>query len=178
MKKLLASLSAMILCMAACTDPFGEGGKNAAAYVKEQLSSITEGAESVSPTSEQMLPIVDFKGRTQQLNDSLFFHNDVCDEDVVAFAETLSSEYYTAWDAWRGDTTAISRIKKYGTEIRKVYTITVTMPSKKKTDIRVIMESDGITPCMLESVYNEPGNEYKENIMQYQIVEVTEVFAE
>lgn len=173
MKKVFLLLSSVIFGLMACADQYGEGGKNAASFVMEQMKGDTEGAESVLPTAENMLPIVDYKGRTQQIRDSFYFHNELVTEEVVNFGEWLTAESSISEMAWKGDTSAISEIKEYGTEIRKVYTVTITMPSQKKTDIRVIMEPDGITPFMLESEYMKPQKEYRDYLMyEYSIEEV------
>ena len=77
------------------------------------------------------------------------------DKNWFKFYDRLNTQYMMAEKTWEGNQKYIELAHHVDVEFRKVYTISITMPSQTKDSVRVIMQADGITPWMIEDVYFE-----------------------
>lgn len=130
-----------------CGSKFGEGGDNAAQYVREQMPELTKDAVSVEAVDVRDCYVIDFE----------VFSAIKMDEHVPYFKiERMNNQVRASFESMRGEKTALDEAKKTGlTDMRKIYTVIITAKSGKKYDAYVIMEKDEITPYMTFNEYVE-----------------------
>lgn len=144
MKKVLFLAVMMVI---SCGSKFGEGGDNAAQYVREQMPELTKDAVSVEAVDVRDCYVIDFE----------VFSAIKMDEHVPYFKiERMNNQVRASFESMRGEKTALDEAKKTGlTDMRKIYTVIITAKSGKKYDAYVIMEKDEITPYMTFNEYVE-----------------------
>ena len=133
--------------MFSCGSKFGEGGDNAAQYVREQMPELTKYAASVEAVEVRDCYVIDFE----------LYRAIKADEHVPYFKiERMNNQIWASLESLKGEQTALEKAKNLGlTDMRKIYTVIVTAKSGKKHDAYVIMEKDEITPYMTFNEYLE-----------------------
>lgn len=161
MKKMFVIFLAVI--MMACSDEFGEGGKNAAQYVRETMPEYVAEAESVKAIQVVDGAIIDI---SEMLFNLKMLNYDVTtgvktDDELTQEAERMDLLYNVSFASWNGDEESRKKAEEAGCkEWRKIYTVEITMKSQKKKTVYVIMEKDGITPFKNEIEYKKDNEEF------------------
>ena len=136
MKKILLFIA--IAVFSACTGgQYGKGGDNAAQYVREQMPDLTKNAESVEVTGCDSIGFIDI----EEVSRDLKMKETDADLEIITFKQLR--DYADSID------------KVITTPSNMVYIVTVTAKSSKKTNVQVIMESDGVTPAVLMDEYSK-----------------------
>ena len=147
MKKVLFLF--LMIAMVSCNNQ-PDGGRNAAEFVKEQIPKF-ELAEIIEPTNMIEVGVIDTDYFLESINEKRSPSNR--DKNWLKFYDRLNTQYMMAEKTWEGNQKYIELAHRVDVEFRKVYTISITMPSQTKDSVRVIMQADGITPWMIEEVY-------------------------
>ena len=132
-----------------CGSKFGEGGDNAAQYVREQMAELTSDAISVETVNTDTVSVYDVVTLTEELNGKEL---DV-DLKIITFKE------------FREFADSINGLS----ESRLMYIVAVTAKSSKTTEVKVIMEKDGTTPYMLYDKYQEIYQPFLERLIEDQV---------
>ena len=159
-------IATLLISMISCSK-FDEGGDNACQFVKEQLSLDFENVESSEPTAIFEVAIINISERNEDIMKKYKEEKDgiISKEDLVSFYNRLNNEVEAANDSWSGLQEDKQKAIDAGvTAIRRVYNVAITMKSKKKTNVNVIMEDDKVTPYMLEKDYIDRLWEFQKEI--------------
>lgn len=159
-------IATLLISIISCSK-FDEGGDNACQFVKEQLSLDFENVESIEPTALFEVAIINISERNEDIMKKYKEEKDgiISKEDLVSFYNRLNNEVEAANDSWSGLQEDKQKAIDAGvTAIRRVYNVAITMKSKKKTNVNVIMEDDKVTPYMLEKDYNDRLWEFQKEI--------------
>lgn len=139
----------MLMTIMSCGSKFGEGGDNAAQYVREQMAELTSDAISVETVNTDTVSVYDVVTLTEELNGKEL---DV-DLKIITFKE------------FREFADSINGLS----ESRLMYIVAVTAKSSKTTEVKVIMEKDGTTPYMLYDKYQEIYQPFLERLIEDQV---------
>ena len=159
-------IATLLISIISCSK-FDEGGDNACQFVKEQLSLDFENVESIEPTAIFEVAIINISERNEDIMKKYKEEKDgiISKEDLVSFYNRLNNEVEAANDSWSGLQEDKQKAIDAGvTAIRRVYNVAITMKSKKKTNVNVIMEDDKVTPYMLEKDYIDRLWEFQKEI--------------
>ena len=159
-------IATLLISIISCSK-FDEGGDNACQFVKEQLSLDFENVESSEPTAIFEVAIINISERNEDIMKKYKEEKDgiISKEDLVSFYNRLNNEVEAANDSWSGLQEDKQKAIDAGvTAIRRVYNVAITMKSKKKTNVNVIMEDDKVTPYMLEKDYIDRLWEFQKEI--------------
>ena len=168
MKKYLAI--AILIVLTGCNQTqmkYGQGGKNACLFVKEQVPELREDISSVEVIGEDSM-ICDIG--------LMFGFNRVHEAEMMYYDSKITrSELDQILDSMNLELTFVENSWKYGTpetygnkfdgQWRKVYTVRVTMKSGVTKEPRVLMEQDGITPRMIEREFEKKLQNYASELM-------------
>lgn len=168
MKKYLAV--AILIVLTGCNQTqmkYGQGGKNACLFVKEQVPELREDISSVEVIGEDSM-ICDIG--------LMFGFNRVHEAEMMYYDSKITrSELDQVLDSMNLELTFVENSWKYGTpetygnkfdgQWRKVYTVRVTMKSGVTKEPRVLMEQDGITPRMIEREFEKKLQNYASELM-------------
>ncbi len=168
MKKYLAI--AILIVLTGCNQTqmkYGQGGKNACLFVKEQVPELREDISSVEVIGEDSM-ICDIG--------LMFGFNRVHEAEMMYYDSKITrSELDQVLDSMNLELTFVENSWKYGTpetygnkfdgQWRKVYTVRVTMKSGVTKEPRVLMEQDGITPRMIEREFEKKLQNYASELM-------------
>lgn len=166
MKKVILML---LVAMTACNTEqmkYGQGGRNACQFVKEQVPELREDITSVEVIEEDSL-LSDI-GLSFELNRLLkaegdFYEGKITDsqfEDVISDYAKMANDVEYSWRFSNSINDSLRSIKKYEYMWRKVYTIRVTMKSGSTKEPRVLMDQDGITPRCMEKEFEKDLKDY------------------
>ena len=139
----------MLMTIMSCGSKFGEGGDNAAQYVREQMAELTSDAISVETVNTDTVSVYDVVTLSEELNGKEL---DV-DLKIITFKEL------------REFADSINGLS----ESRLMYIVAVTSKSSKTTEVKVIMEKDGTTPYMLYDKYQEIYQPFLERLIEDQV---------
>ena len=153
MRKVLYYL--MTLALVACdntSSQYGQGGRNAAQFVKEQAPEVAQNAESIEVTGEDSL-LCDM-GLMFGINDvykalEKYNNGEISLKEARAVRDSVMHDGADVEDTWKYGsivTDSLKRLSKYEGQWRKVYTITIKMKSQTTNEVRVLMDEDGTTP--------------------------------
>lgn len=159
MKRRIIILLAIVSMAVSCdqvNNKYGQGGRNAAQYVKEQVPGLCEDIASVEVIEEDSLlgDIGLIFGSTILAKSSLEFQEGTLSKDKFnAIIDSLAHDATDVEYSWRFSNVindSLRTLQKYSGQWRKVYTVRVTMKSGTTKEPRVLMDNDGITPRMIE----------------------------
>lgn len=137
-----------VIAVVSCGSKFGEGGDNAAQYVREQMPELTKDAASVEAVKCDTFGICDI----QKVMRELELKELEAESQVIKYSDL--SKFVDSIDMYAYN------------DKRLLYTVVVTAKSNKRDSIKVIMDKDGIAPQMLYNEYikkHEPLAERKAN---------------
>lgn len=145
----------MTLALVACNNTsskYGQGGRNAVQFVKEQAPEVAQNAESIEVTGEDSL-LCDI-GLVFGVNDvykalKKYHNGEISLKEVSAVRDSVMHDGADVEDTWKyGNivTDSLKRLSRYEGQWRKVYTVTIKMKSQTTDEVRVLMDEDGTTP--------------------------------
>ena len=171
MKKVFLML---LIAFTACNTEqmkYGQGGRNASQFVKEQVPELREDITSLEVIEEDSL-LSDI-GLSFELNKLLkaegdFYERKISDkqfEDVISDYAKMANDVEYSWRFSNVINDSLRSLKKYEYMWRKVYTIRVTMKSGTTKETRVLMDQDGITPRCMEKEFEKELKDYVDKMM-------------
>lgn len=165
----------LVLAFTACMaegQKFGQGGNNAAQFVRENYPSVAENAKSIravqrdSVLSAQRL-INDMARFAIAKNDFLQGkiskkqYNEIVDERILNIHDVEMS-----WNCGISVNDSLKKLNKYEYGWYVVYTVEAEMKSGVKQQYRVLMQRDGIKPSMTDDQVKYQINKCAEDVMQ------------
>ena len=172
MKKLMLLPLALVLMACSSTPPkFGQGGRNASQFVREQLPEIAQNAESIEVTGEDSL-LCDI-GLTFGINDvykalERYNNGEITLKEARAVRDSVMHDGADVENTWRYGsivTDSLKQLTRYEGQWRKVYTVTVKMKSQTLEEVRVMMDNDGTTPRYTDKQFSDRLNELCRQIL-------------
>lgn len=172
------NLMLFMLCITACnqmpSNGFGQGGKNAAQFVREQTQELKSEIESIETTFEDSLltdRIVSF-GQIQFAKAGTDYWEDKITseqyQNIIDSSANVIQDIQYSWQFSNVINDSLKLLSKYSDNWAKVYTVTVTIKSGIKKDIRILMDKDGITPRMTEKQFEDELQDYAMKMIQAQ----------
>lgn len=147
------TIAVMASCNNISNNPFGQGGKNAAQFVKEEVPEQRDNIASIETIAEDSLLSdigLTFASIRAERIKVAFFEGSISRDEADRVLDSCKAELMAVEQSWKYGAVS-KKIKKYEYQWRKVYTVRVTMKSGEIKEPRVLMDQDGITPRMLES---------------------------
>ena len=153
MRKVLYYL--LTLALVACNNTsskYGQGGRNAVQFVKEQAPEVAQNAESIEVTDEDSL-LCDI-GLMFGVNDvykalEKYNNGELSLKEARAVRDSVMHDGADVEDTWKFSsivTDSLRQLSRYEGQWRKVYTVTIKMKSQTTNEVRVLMDEDGTTP--------------------------------
>lgn len=176
MKKFLITLITLSLigCNQMSVNKYGQGGKNAAQYLREQVSNLDEDIESIETTAEDSLltdRMLSF-GQVQFAKAGADFWQDRINreqyQDIIDNTSQALQDVQNSWLYGIVVNDSLRKLSKYEYNWAKVYTVTIRMKSGVEKEVRVLMDQDGITPRMTEKQFGEELQEYTDKMVEAQ----------
>jgi len=176
MKKVILLLTVVTLVVSCdvTSSKYGQGGKNAAQFVKEQVPGIRDDIESIETIAEDsLLGDIGFIFADTQLAKmgSEFLKGEITKEEFNAIIDSIAHDATDVEYSWRFSNVindSLRQLKKYDGIWRKVYTVRVTMKSGTTKEPRVMMDNDGITPRMIERDMEKAIEDHTKKILEAQ----------
>ena len=153
MRKVLYSLITLALVACNNTSPkYGQGGRNAVQFVKEQAPEVAQNTESIEVTGEDSL-LCEI-GLTFGVNDvykalEKYNNGEISLKEARAVIDSVMHDGADVEDTWKFGsivTDSLRQLSRYEGQWRKVYTVTIKMKSQTSDEVRVLMDEDGTTP--------------------------------
>ena len=153
MRKVLYSLITLALVACNNTSPkYGQGGRNAVQFVKEQAPEVAQNTESIEVTGEDSL-LCEI-GLTFGVNDvykalEKYNNGEISLKEARAVRDSVMHDGADDEDTWKFGsivTDSLRQLSRYEGQWRKVYTVTIKMKSQTSDEVRVLMDEDGTTP--------------------------------
>ncbi|MBR2237528.1 MAG: hypothetical protein IJ887_06595 [Prevotella sp.] len=172
MKKFTITLItlALICCNQVRVNNFGQGGKNAAQYILDQLSDEKEFIESIEVTAEDSLltdRMLSF-GQVQFAIAGADYWQDIINREQYQYIiDSTSQVLQDVQDSWHYSIAvkdSLKKLEKYKDNWAKVYTVKILLKNGYETKIRILMDQDGTTPRMTEDQFNMELKEYTDKI--------------
>ena len=172
-KKVLLSISALLViagCGEGNSNKYGKGGENACQYIREQIPNQAENIASINVVGEDsVLTDITFNQVKFAKAGSEFWKGKLSTE---GYQKIIDEEYQVLYDikmSWIapdvvGD--SLRKLDKYNGYWRKAYVVKVTMKSGVTKEPRVLMDTDGLTPRLLEKDFVKSLDEYDQKIKQ------------
>lgn len=168
MKKYLAI--AILIVLTGCNQTqmkYGQGGKNACLFVKEQVPELREDISSVEVIGEDSM-ICDiglmFGFNRVHEAEMMYYDSKITRSELDQVLDSMNLELTFVENSWK-DGTPETYGNKFDGQWRKVYTVRVTMKSGVTKEPRVLMEQDGITPRMIEREFEKKLQNYASELM-------------
>ena len=175
MKKYL--VIAFLLVLTGCNQTqmkYGQGGKNACQFVKEQVPGLRDDIQDVEVIAEDSLLCdlgMTFGDLTLSKQGAAFLKGEISKEELRATIDSVAKAATDVEYSWRFSNVvndSLKQLSKYDGMWRKVYTIKVTMKSGKTKEPRVLMDTDGKTPRMMERDMEKAIEEHTKHILEVQ----------
>ena len=162
MKKVLYFLLTLMLVSCNQTSSrFGQGGRNAVQFVKEQLPDVAQNAESIEVTGEDsLLCDIGLMFGINDIDKALDRYNDgeITLKEAMAVRDSVMHDGADVEDSWKFGsivTDSLKQLSKYEGQWRKVYTVTIKMKSQTTNEVRVMMDNDGTTPRFTDKQFSD-----------------------
>ena len=176
MKKDFLVLFALLLtaCNQTSSNEFGQGGQNAAQFVREQIPEIRDDIETIKTTKEDSLMtdrIVSF-GQIQFAKAGSDYWEDKISREqyqsIIDSSANVLQDIQYSWQFSNVINDSLKQLSKYNNNWAKVYTVTVKMKSGIEKEVRILMDNDGITPRMTEKQFEDEIQDYAKKMSQAQ----------
>ncbi len=175
MKKVLSILITTILigCQGG-GNGFGQGGRNAAQYVKEQVPEQADNIASIETIAEDsLLSDMGFSFAEIRLSKKglELMQGIIKADEYEAIIDSISHAATDITYSWQFSDVvndSLMKLPQYEWLWRKVYTVRVTMKSGDTRKLRVLMERDGITPRMMERDMQQIIEDHTKRILEAQ----------
>ena len=174
MKKALSIIFAAMLIGCQGGNGFGQGGKNAAQYVKEQVPQQADNIASIETIAEDsLLCDMGFGFAEMELakKGSALMQGTIKAEEYEALIDSIShaaTDITYSWQFSEVVNDSLMKLSKYEGLWRKAYTVRVTMKSGDPREPRVLMDNDGITPRMMEVDMQKAIEDHTRRILEAQ----------
>ncbi len=168
---------AILLVLTGCNQTqmkYGLGGKNACQFVKEQVPGLRDDIQDVEVIAEDSLLCdlgMTFGDLTLSKQGAAFLKGEISKEELRAIIDSVAIAATDVEYSWRFSNVvndSLKQLSKYDGMWRKVYTIKVTMKSGTTKEPRVLMDTDGITPRMIERDMEKAIEEHTKHILEVQ----------
>lgn len=179
MKKVFVFITILILTSVSCSKiktkyKYGEGGSNAEQFVLEQVPGLKDNIANIEviETDSLLGDVGLIYCRSCLAHSKIDFQEGKISKDQ--FSHIIDSLAGVATDieySWRFSISindSLKTIPKYNGLWRKVYKVCVTMKSSTTMEPRVLMDSDGTTPRMLESDMEEKISDFTKDLLSAQ----------
>lgn len=153
---------------------YGQGGKNACQYVKEQVPGLRDDIQDVEVIAEDSLLCdigISFGNITLSKQGAAFLKGEISKDELSATIDSIADAAADVENSWRFSDVvndSLRLLPKYDGMWRKVYTIKVTMKSGTTKEPRVLMDTDGTTPRMMERDMEKAIEEHTRHILEVQ----------
>ena len=174
MKQLFLFVTILFGIIACKQSPYGQGGKNAIQFLKEQATASAEDIESIEVTGEDSL----LCDRALTLNEVAlakagadYAAGNINKDNYQAIIDKFSqiaTDISFSWQYSIAVNDSLRKLDKYDSDWRKVYEVTTTMKSGTTVTTRILMDSDGMTPRMTEKQFAEELNEWTDKLVKAQ----------
>lgn len=168
---------ALLMVLTGCNQTkmrYGQGGENACQYVKEQVPDLREDIQSVEVIAEDSLLCdigMSFGDITLSKQSEAFLNGEISKDELSATIDSISKAATDIEYSWRFSNVvndSLRQLPKYDGLWRKVYTVKVTMKSGTIKEPRVLMDTDGKTPRMMERDMEKAIEEHTKHIHEVQ----------
>ena len=153
---------------------YGLGAENACQYVKEQVPGLREDIQSVEVIAEDSLLCdigMSFGNITLSKQGAAFLNGEISKDELSATIDSIAKAATDVEHSWRFSNVvndSLRLLPKYDGMWRKVYTVKVTMKSGTTKEPRVLMDTDGKTPRMMERDMEKTIEEHRKHILEIQ----------
>lgn len=168
---------AILLVLAGCSQTqmkYGQGGKNACQFVKEQVPGLRDDIQDIEVIAEDSLLSdlgMTFGDLTLSKQGAAFLKGEISKDELSATIDSVAKAATDVEYSWRFSNVvndSLKQLPKYDGMWRKVYTVKVTMKSGTTKEPRVLMDTDGITPRMMERDMEKAIEEHTKHILEVQ----------
>ena len=175
MKKYLAI--AILIVFTACNQTqmkYGQGGKNACQFVKEQVPGLRDDIQDIEVIAEDSLLCdlgMTFGDLTLSKQGVAFLKGEISKVELSATIDSVAKAATDVEYSWRFSNVvndSLKQLPKYDGLWRKVYTVKVTLKSGTTKEPRVLMDTDGKTPRMMERDMEKAIEEHTKHILETQ----------
>lgn len=153
---------------------YGQGGKNACQFVKEQVPGLRDDIQDIEVIAEDSLLCdlgMTFGDLTLSKQGAAFLKGEISKDEISATIDSVAKAATDVEYSWRFSNVvndSLKQLPKYDGLWRKVYTVKVTMKSGTTKEPRVLMDTDGKTPRMLERDMEKAIEEHTKHILEVQ----------
>lgn len=154
----------ILLCITAITAigcnqeqmKYGQGGRNACQYVREQIPEQTDNVERVEVIGEDSLLGTDYLSTGDMMvfrAETDYYENRISRQRLDAIIDSVARSLQDVQDSWTVGIVvndSLRQLDKYRSHWRQVYTVQVTMKSGVTKYPRVLMDHNGTTPYCME----------------------------
>ena len=153
---------------------FGQGRRNAAQYVKEQVPEQADNIASIETIAEDsLLSDMGFSFAEIRLSKKglELMQGIIKADEYEAIIDSISHAATDITYSWQFSDVvndSLMKLPQYEWLWRKVYTVRVTMKSGDTRKLRVLMERDGITPRMMERDMQQIIEDHTKRILEAQ----------
>ena len=168
---------ALLLVVTGCSQTqmkYGEGGKNACQYVKEQVPELRDDIKSIEVIAEDSLLCdmgMNIGDATLSKQGVAFLKGEISKDVLSATIDSVAKAATDVEYSWRFSSVvndSLRQLTKYDRLWRKVYTVRVTMKSGTTKEPRVLMDIDGTTPRKMERDMIKAIEEHTNHILEVQ----------
>ena len=168
---------AFLLVLTGCNQTqmkYGQGGKNACQYVKEQVPDLHDDIQDIDVIAEDSLLCdlgMTFGDLTLSKQGAAFLKGEISKDELSATIDSVAKAATDVEYSWRFSNVvndSLKQLPKYDSLWRKVYTVKVTMKSGTTKEPRVLMDTDGKTPRMMERDMEKAIEEHTKHILEVQ----------
>ena len=153
---------------------YGQGGKNACQFVKEQVPGLRDDIQVLEVIAEDSLLCdlgMTFGDLTLSKQGAAFLKGEISKDELSATIDSVAKAATDVEYSWRFSNVvndSLKQLPKYDGLWRKVYTVKVTMKSGTTKEPRVLMDTDGKTPRMMERDMEKAIEEHTKHILETQ----------
>lgn len=153
---------------------YGQGGKNACQFVKEQVPGLRDDIQDLEVIAEDSLLCdfgMTFGDLTLSKQGAAFLKGEISKDELSATIDSVAKAATDVEYSWRFSNVvndSLKQLPKYDGLWRKVYTVKVTMKSGTTKEPRVLMDTDGKTPRMMERDMEKAIEEHTKHILETQ----------
>lgn len=168
-------VAALLAMACSCEqDKFGQGGRNACQFVKEQVAEMSEDIESIEVVSEDSLlgdaGMTIAKVQLASMGAD-YLAGKVTKDEFDAVIDSVAHDATDVSFSWHFGMVvndSLKQIKRYDALWRRAYLVKVKMKSGTSVEVHVLMDNDGITPRMMDSGMDKVLRDFTDNILKAQ----------
>lgn len=167
----------ILLVLSGCNQTqmkYGQGGKNACQFIKEQVPDLRDDIQNMEVIAEDSLLCdlgMTFGDLTLSKQGAAFLKGEISKEELRATIDSVAKAATDVEYSWRFSNVvndSLKQLSKYDGMWRKVYKVKVMMKSGITKEPRVLMDTDGKTPRMMERDMEKAIEEHTKHILEVQ----------